>query len=96
MERVDRIVRREVALLPEVTPETTLRVRGADYRIEDGRLQHLYWPEGEKTEFDEGQWFQFDGRAYCVQGGKLCEIQPSAILESRRGGGWTYLRASVV
>jgi hypothetical protein len=81
-ERIGRVVRREIASLPEVTPETILRVRGADYRIEDGRLRHLYWPKGEKAEFEEGQWFQFGGRAHCIRDGKLRAVRSSSILAS--------------
>jgi len=79
-ERVSRIVHREIASLPEVTSETILRVRGTDFRIEDGRLRHLYWPSGEKTEFQDGQWFQFEGRAYCIRDGGLRAVRPSALL----------------
>jgi hypothetical protein len=81
-EKVGRIVRRKIAALPEVTSETILRVRGVDYRIEDGRLRHLYWPKGEKAEFEEGQWFQFVGRAYCVRDGQLRAVRSSSILAS--------------
>jgi hypothetical protein len=81
-ERIDRIVRREIESLPEVTTETILRVRDADYRIEDGRLRHIYWPKGEKTEFDEGQWFQFDGRAHYVRDGQLRTVRQSVVLAS--------------
>jgi hypothetical protein len=79
-ERIGRIVAREIASLPEVTEETILRVNGRDYRIEDGRLTHLYFPDGEKTDFEDGQWFQFGGRAYCVRDGNLRSVRPSAIL----------------
>ena len=81
-ERIGRIVRHEIESLPEVTTETILRVRGADYRIEDGKLRHLYWPPGEKTEFEEGQWFQFGERAYCVRDGELRSVRSSSILAS--------------
>jgi hypothetical protein len=81
-ERIEGIVRREIASLAEVTTETILRVRGADYRIEDGRLRHLYWPAGEKTEFEVGRWFQFEGRAYCVRDGELRSVRSSSILAS--------------
>ena len=84
-ERVDRIVRRKIAQLPEVTSETILRVGGVDYRIEDGRLRHLYWPKGEKTPFEEGQWFRFEERPYCVREGKLRTVRSSAILASVLG-----------
>ena len=71
----------EIASLPDVTGETILRVDGADYRIhEDGRLEHLYWPKGEKTEFEDGGWFQFEGRAYAIRDGKLREVSSSEIL----------------
>ena len=86
-ERVRRIVESEIGSLPEVTTETILRVNGADYRIEDGRLRHLYWPKGEKIDFEEGARFQFEGRAYCVRGGELRAVQPSAILASVLGEG---------
>jgi hypothetical protein len=79
-ERVQRIVDSEIASLPEVTTETILRVNGTDYRIEDGRLRHLYFPNGEKTDFEEGEWFQFDGRAYCVQDGELRAVRWASIL----------------
>jgi hypothetical protein len=80
-ERLRRAVEEEIATLPEVTPETILRVEGADYRIhEDGRLEHLYWPKGEKTEFEEGEWFRFGGRAYCVRDGRLREVTSAEIL----------------
>jgi vacuolar-type H+-ATPase subunit I/STV1 len=87
-ERVRRIVAREIASLPEVTTETVLRVNGDDYRIrEDGSLEHLYWPKGKKTEFEEGQWFQFGGRAYCITDGRLRAVRPSAILAEVLGEG---------
>ena len=79
-DRLRRAVEEEITTLPEVTPETILRVRGDDYRIEDGRLHHLYWPKGEKTEIEEGQWFQFEGQAYCIREGKLRAVRPSSIL----------------
>jgi hypothetical protein len=80
-ERVQRIVDREIETLPEVTSETILRVNGTDYRLrDDGSLEHLYWPKGEKIEFEGGQWFQFGGRAYCIREGKLLAVRPSAIL----------------
>jgi len=78
--RVGGIVVREVAGLPEVTSETILRVEGTDYRVEGGRLVHLYWPEGEKTELEDGQWFRFDGRPYRVHDGKLQPVRSSTIL----------------
>lgn len=81
-ERLGRILRREIESLPEVDSETILRVRGADYRIEEGRLKHLYWPNGEKTEFEEGQWFRFEGRASCVRDGELRAVRSSSILAS--------------
>jgi hypothetical protein len=81
-ERLRKAAEEEIAALPEVTEETILRCNGSDYRIEDGRLVHLYWPKGEKTEFDEDQWFQFEGRAYCVRDGELRAIRQSAILAS--------------
>ncbi|MDG6898800.1 MAG: hypothetical protein JRN24_03575, partial [Nitrososphaerota archaeon] len=81
-ERLRKAVEEEIVSLPEVTEETILRVRGADYRIEDGRLRHLYWPKGEKTEFEEGERFQFDGRAYCIRDGRLQAVRSSAILAS--------------
>jgi hypothetical protein len=80
-ERLRRTVEREVDALPEVTSETILRVRGTDYRIsEEGRLVHLYWPKGEKTEIEEGEWFQFGGRAYRIEDGRLSEVQSATIL----------------
>ena len=80
-DRLRRAVEEEIASLPEVTSETILRVNGADYRIhEDGQLVHLYWPKGEKTEFDEGEWLQFEERAYCVRDGKLRGVSASEIL----------------
>lgn len=80
-ERLRRAVEEQIAALPEVTEETILRVDGADYRIrEDGRLEHLYWPKGEKTEFAEGERFQFGGRAYCVWDGRLREVTSAEIL----------------
>ena len=79
-ERLRRAVQEEIAELPEVTEGAIFRVRGTDYRIEDGRLVHLYWPKGEKTDFEEGRWFQFAGRAYAVRNGKLCEVSPAEIL----------------
>jgi hypothetical protein len=79
-ERVGRIVRRGIASLPAVTSDTILRVRGVDYRIEDGRLRHLYWPKGEKTEAEEGQWFQFEGRAYCIRDDRLQAVRSSSLL----------------
>ena len=85
-ERLRRTVEEEIATLPDVTPETILRVEGADYRIhEDGRLEHLYWPKGEKTEFEEGEWFQFEGRAYCVRNGKLRGVSAAEILAAVLG-----------
>ena len=80
-ERLRRATEEEIATLPEVTPETILRVSGADYRIhEGGRLEHLYWPKGEKTEFEEGEWFQFEGRAYSLRDGSLREVSAAEIL----------------
>ena len=79
-ERLRRAAEEEIAALPEVTEETILRVRGDDYRIEDGRLKHLYFPEGEKTEFEEGEWFQFEGRAYSIRDGRLREVSAAEIL----------------
>ena len=80
-ERLRRAVEEEIATLPRVTEDTILRVDGADYRIhEDGRLEHLYWPKGEKTEFEEGERFQFDGRAYSIRDGRLREVSPAEIL----------------
>ena len=79
-ERVGRMVAHEIASLPEVTEDTILRVNGRDYRIKGGRLRHLYFPDGEKIDFEDGQWFQFGGRAYCVRDGNLRSVRPSAIL----------------
>ena len=79
-ERLRRAVEEEIGSLPEVTEETILRVRGADYRIEGGKLRHLYWPKGEKIEFAEGERFQFGGRAYCVRDGRLRGVSASEIL----------------
>jgi len=79
-ERIGRIIRREIGTLPEVTSETILRVNGTDFCIEEGRLRHLYFPDGEKTEFEEGQWFQFEGRAYCVRDGELRAVRSASIL----------------
>lgn len=79
-ERLRRAVEEEIATLPEVTEETILRVNGADYRIEEGRLRHLYWPKGEKTEFEDREWFQFQGRAYYIRDGKLQEVPVAEIL----------------
>ena len=79
-ERLRKAAMEEIASLPDVTGETILRVRGVDYRIEDGRLVHLYWPKGEKTEFEDGQWFQFGGQAYAVRDGKLRAVSPAEIL----------------
>jgi hypothetical protein len=81
-ERIGRILRREIETLPEVTSETILRVNGRDYRIEEGQLRHLYFPNGEKTEYEAGEWFQFDGQAYCVHNGELRVVRSSSILAS--------------
>jgi len=81
VERLRKTVMREIAALPEVTTETILRVRGTDYRIsEEGCLVHLYWPKGEKTEFEEDEWFQFGGRAYRIEDGRLNEVPSARIL----------------
>jgi hypothetical protein len=79
-ERLRKAAEEEIAALPEVTEETILRCNGKDYRIEDGRLVHLYWPKGEKTEFEEGEWFQFEGRAYCIESGELRGVSDESIL----------------
>ena len=79
-ERLRRAVEEEIATLPEVTEETILRVRGDDYHIENGRLKHLYFPDGDKTDFEEGEWFRFGGRAYCVRDGRLREVTSAEIL----------------
>ena len=84
-ERLRRAVEEEIATLPEVTEETILRVRGDDYRIENGRLKNLYWPTGEKTGFEEGEWFRFEGRAYCVRDGKLRGVSAAEILAAVLG-----------
>lgn len=81
-ERVGRIVRREIASLPEVASDSILRVNGTDYRIQNGELRHLYWPKGEKTDFEEGERFQFGGRAYFIRSGRLQAVHSSAILAS--------------
>jgi actin-related protein len=79
-ERLRKAAEEEIAALPEVTEETILRCNGSDYRIEDGRLVHLYWPKGEKTEVEEGEWFQFEGRAYCIESGELRGVSDESIL----------------
>jgi hypothetical protein len=79
-ERLRESVRREVRALPEATSDTILRVRGVDYRIEDGKLTHLWFPSGKKTSFEEDQWFRYRGRAYRVSEGRLRPVPPSAIL----------------
>jgi hypothetical protein len=79
------IIQGEIESLPEVTVDTILRIRGVDYRIEDGRLIHLYWPEGQKTEFADGQWFQFGGRAYRIHDRRLRAISASTILAKLLG-----------
>jgi hypothetical protein len=79
-DRVRGTARNQIATLPEVTTQTILRIRGVDYRIENDRLIHLYWPKGERTTFEDGQWFQFGGRAYRVHDGKLRAIPTSTIL----------------
>lgn len=81
-ERIRKIVRERIASLREVTSQTIIRVRGADYRIEDGRLIHLYWPSGEKTDFEEGQWFRIGRRAYKVAEGRLFAVRAPTILAS--------------
>ena len=79
--RLLKVVRAEIQSLPEVSTETILRVNGTDYRISDaGELVHLYWPEGEKTEFQVGERFQYGGRAYCIRGGKLEAVRSSTLL----------------
>lgn len=81
-ERLRKIVEEQVGALPEVTAETILRCQGRDYQVQDGRLVHLYWPEGEKTEFEDGEWFQFEGHAYAIREGRLREVPPKEILGS--------------
>jgi hypothetical protein len=74
------VVEEQVGALPEVTAETILRCGGRDYRIQEGRLVHLYWPKGEKTKFEDGEWFQFEGHAYAIRDGRLWEVPPKEIL----------------
>ena len=57
-ERLRESVQRKIQALPEATSETILRVRGVDYRIENGDLKHLWFPSGKKTDFEENQWFR--------------------------------------
>jgi hypothetical protein len=79
--RVRGVARQQIAALPEVTPQTILRIRGVDYRVnERGELIHLYWPKGLKTEFEDGQWFRFGGHAYRIHAGELRWVPPSKIL----------------
>lgn len=80
-ERLRNTVRTKVASLPEVTTGSIVRVRGTDYRItEDGRLVWLWFPKGQKAEFEDGQWFRFGGRAYRIHDGELSAVPPSTIL----------------
>lgn len=85
-ERIRRIAQTRIAGLPEVTTDTVLRVRGRDYRIHpDGQLEHVYWPSGEKTDFEDGQWFRFGGRAYRISDGLLRPVPVSTVLASYLG-----------
>lgn len=86
-ERIRKIVRDRVGTLPEVTADSILRVRGHDYRIEAGRLIHLYWPSGQRTELEDSQWFRVGGRAYKIADGRLLAVPASTVLASYLGEG---------
>jgi hypothetical protein len=80
-ERLARVVRREIESLPEIEEGGLLRVNGDDYRLSSEKgLVHVYWPKGEKTSLNEGECFQFGGRAYSVDGGSLKRVPSERLL----------------
>jgi hypothetical protein len=79
-ERLRRVVSEEIEGLPEVSTGTILRCDGWDYRFEEGKLVHVYFPEGEKTEFEDGEPFQFGGRAYCIRNRALERVHAATLL----------------
>lgn len=83
--RLRAMFEERIQSLPEVTARTILRVNGTDFRIEDGRLKWLLFPNGKKTTFEEGQWFRYEGRAYRVSGGVLRSIPSSEVLANLLG-----------
>jgi hypothetical protein len=78
-ERLRRVVRREIVSLPEVTVETVLRCDGRDYRLSKDGLVHVYFPQGEKIEFEDSAPFRFEGRAYCIKNRALAHVPASSI-----------------
>jgi hypothetical protein len=80
-ERLARLIRREIRALPEIVEGGLLQVNGTDYRLNSEKgLVHVYWPKGERTSLDEGECFQFEGRAYSVGGGSLKRVPSERLL----------------
>jgi hypothetical protein len=78
--RLRAVVSEEIEALPEVSSETILRCDGWDYRFEGGELVHVYFPQGEKTEFAEGEPFRIGGRAFCIRSRGLERVHPATLL----------------
>ena len=77
-------VRREISQfkdgLPEYEEGEIVRFGGNDYRVEDGRLSHVYFPDGEKHEHEEGDLLRIGERVYWVHsdggiGGLFAELK---------------------
>jgi hypothetical protein len=66
-ERLQREIAHFKERLPEFGNGEIVRFDGRDYRVEGGRLEHVYFPNREKHELDEGDIFRIGPHVYWVR-----------------------------
>lgn len=79
-------VRREIARfkqgLPEHGEQEIVRFDGTDYRVEDGGLTHVFFPDGAKHEHEEGDLFRIGETVYWVRNGEAVRLSHGQIAET--------------
>ena len=79
-------VRREIAQFKEGLPEheegEIVRFDGTDYRVEDGGLTHVYFPDGEKHEHEEGDLFRIGEIVYWIRNGEAVRLSEGQIIDT--------------
>jgi hypothetical protein len=79
-------IRREIARFKEgiegYAEGEIIRIAGADYRLEGESLRHVYFPDGEKIELQEGDLFRIGEDVYWVHEGKAVRLSIGEMIET--------------
>jgi hypothetical protein len=79
-------VRREIAQFREGLPKheegEIVRFDGTDYRVGDGGLTHVYFPDGQKHEHEEGDLFRSGETVYWIRNGEAVRLSDGQIIET--------------